>query len=89
MNYFKDGWNLVHLLGSCVLAITLYKFFPNELAFIIAWFAGLLWEGADELNKRLKWNVCFLDPDGFDWRDWFVMDLIGIFLAMYLSGVTW
>ena len=87
VDYFKNGFNYVHFLGSCVLAIGLYtKFFHNELAFIIAFGAGLLWEFSDELYSRsqFKGKLDWLfDPAGFDLRD-LVMDLSGIFLAMWL-----
>ena len=84
--YLKDGWNWVHLFGSCVLTITLSKFMPILYAGFVTLGLGFLWECADEAQKRGYIDVWFLDPAGFDWRDWLVMDLIGIFLAMYLTG---
>jgi len=82
--YLKDGWNWVHLLGSCVLTIIFSNFMPVVYAGILAWTLGFLWECADEAKKRGYINHWFLDPAGFDWRDWLIMDLIGIILGLIL-----
>jgi len=84
MNYFKDGWNYVHLLGSCVLTIALSHFIHILSAGFIAFTLGFLWELLDEANKRFGWEIWFFDPVGFDWRDWLIMDLIGVIGGLLL-----
>jgi len=80
-DYFKNGWNWVHLFGSFILTDTLFNLTP--CAGIIAFFLGFLWECADQCKKRFKWDIWFFDSSGFDWRD-LLMDLVGIILATWL-----
>ena len=86
MNYLKDGFNWVHLFGSCVLTIALSRLTQPLYAGFIAWSLGLLWECADEAKKRGYINYWFLDAAGFDIRDWLLMDLIGVVLGLILIG---
>ena len=80
----RDGLNYVHMLGSCVLTIALSHFIHILSAGFIAFTLGFLWELLDEANKRFGWEIWFFDPAGFDWRDWLIMDLIGIILGLIL-----
>jgi len=83
-NYFMNGWNWVHLFGSCVLTIALLKL--TQWSPLIVFALGFLWECADECKKRYEWDLWVFDSNGFDIKDWLVMDLIGIVLALYLIG---
>jgi len=83
-DYIKEGWNWTHLFGSCVLTILFSRFMHPVYAGILTWTLGFLWECLDEANKQYGWNIWFLDPAGFDWRDWLIMDLIGIILGLIL-----
>jgi len=82
-NYFKDAWNWIHFLGSCVLTIALSKLTQPLYAGFIAWGLGFLWELLDKANKDFDWSIWFFDPAGFDLRDW-LTDLIGILLGLFL-----
>jgi len=82
--YFKNGWNYIHLLGSCVLTIVLSKLMLTLYAGLLALTLGLLWELLDQANKDCGWEIWFFDPAGFDWRDWLIMDLVGIILGLML-----
>ena len=84
IDYFKDGWNWTHLLGSCVLTIVLLKFTTWSPAIVFSF--GFLWECLDECKKRYDWQIWFFDSAGFDYLD-LIMDAIGITLAL-LIGVT-
>lgn len=81
-DYFKNPWNYIHFLGSCVLTIALLLI--TQWSPFIVFGLGFLWECADECKKRFGWNVWFLDPMGFDWRDLFIMDAAGIILGLIL-----
>jgi len=81
MEYFKNGWNWVHLFGSCVFTILLMNFSYQAGIFVFA--LGGIWELWDEAKKRGYVNFWFLDPAGFDLRDW-GMDLLGIIGGLLL-----
>jgi hypothetical protein len=84
MNYLKNGFNWVHLFGSCTLACILSKFFQFD-AIIYTACLGVLWELADEIYSRLLYDYLdwLLDKNGFDLRD-IIMNLIGLALAAWI-----
>jgi len=81
--YFKNPWNYIHTLGSCVLAFSLYSFTRHILAYAVAFMCGILWECFDQANKEYGWEIWFFDPDGWDYRD-LIMDAIGILWSYIL-----
>ncbi len=85
MDYLKNGWNWVHFFGSCVLSLTFCKWlFHNELAFILAFGCGLIWELIDEAKHQGWVDWCLFDPDGFSFAD-VMMNLFGILYALLLK----
>jgi hypothetical protein len=79
--YLKNGWNYVHLFGSCVL--TLVGFLFTEYSYLIVALLGILWEVLDDLCRLKKLHFWFLDPRGFDYRD-VIMNTIGIISALVI-----
>ena len=81
-DYFKNGWNWVHLFGSCVLTIVLLLL--TQWSYFFVFISGLLWEIMDECKKCFKWKIWFFDPAGFDFRD-LLMNLVGILAAWLIN----
>lgn len=72
---------MIHVLGSCLLAIYLNLFLNVYLSLEIAFIMGLTWEICDQLQKKEILNWKYFDPSGFDIYD-LLRDIFGIILSL-------
>lgn len=79
-----DYHSVIHFLGCCFITQSLVAVGVSSTSSVSTSIAaGLIWECLDSCNRRLKWNLSFLDPAGFDLGD-VVVDILGAFTGLLI-----
>jgi len=91
-DYFGDGWNYIHLLGtSTLVTVGRCRFNMTPLqAGIAAFTINAFWDVGDEIYRSLRKGPSSMDkvfdPAGWDWRDVFVMGAAGAITGNLVVG---